>query len=129
VNDFNGDGKFDLAFCNNSQIGILIGNGDGTFKGPVFYDAGQQGDFNFAAGDFNSDGNTDFIVSHDGLDNNFFILLGNGDGTFQPEKMVKLPGPPDNGENGIVVGDFNSDGLLDFVFQPGGFGLAVYVQK
>jgi hypothetical protein len=68
------------------------------------------------------------IVSHDN-DDKFFIPRGHGDGSFEPEKTLKLPGPPTNGEGGIVVGDFNSDGLLDFVFQPGGFGLAVYVQK
>jgi len=128
VNDFNGDGKFDLAFCNSSQIGILIGNGDGTFQAPVYYEVGAQGEFDFAAGDFRSDGKTDLIVSHDNEDK-FFILLGNGDGTFQQAKMVNLPGPPSNGEGGIVTGDFNSDGLLDFIFQEGGFDIAVYLQK
>jgi hypothetical protein len=38
---------------------------------------------------------------------------GNGNGTFQPETVVNLP---DNIEDlGIVPGDFNSDGLLDFI--------------
>jgi hypothetical protein len=40
----------------------------------------------------------------------FAILLGNRDGTFQPETAVNLP---DNiADLGIVAGDFNSDGLL-----------------
>jgi hypothetical protein len=42
VNDFNGDGKADLAFCDSSgpvlRIGIALGNGDGTFQRPVYYE-------------------------------------------------------------------------------------------
>jgi hypothetical protein len=129
VSDFNRDGKFDLAFCDDTQIGILLGNGDGTFQAPVYYDAGQNGDFTFAAGDFRSKGVTDFVISHDGTDYNFYVMYGNGDGTFQSEKEIQLPGGSANGELGIVVGDFNSDGLLDFIFQRGGWGLAEYLQK
>ncbi len=130
VNDFNRDGKFDIAFCNGSgQIGVLLGDGDGTFQAPVYYDAGQKVDFTFTAGDFRSRGITDLIVSHDGFDFNFYAMYGNGDGTFQKEKQIQLPGGPDNGELGIVVGDFNSDGLLDFIFQRGGWGMAEYLQK
>jgi hypothetical protein len=134
VNDFNGDGKLDLAFCtrpsSNSQIGVLIGNGDGTFKKPVYYRAGSPDDSNwvFTAGDFNSDGKTDFIdwyFKNGARNPTFAILLGNGDGTFRPETAVDLP---DNIEDlGIVAGDFNSDGLLDFVMLNA--GIQVYIQK
>jgi hypothetical protein len=132
VNDFNGDGKLDLAFCStsgNGQIGVVLGNGDGTFKKPVYYHAGaNDSEWAFAAGDFNSDGKTDFIVWYfkswpRGL--TFAILLGNGDGTFQKETTVSLP---DNIEDlAIVPGDFNSDGLLDFVMLNA--GIQVYTQK
>jgi hypothetical protein len=131
VNDFNGDGKLDLAFCSssgNGQIGVLLGNGDGTFKKPVYYHAGNNySTWAFAAGDFNSDGKTDFIVWHitNGVNGVFAILLGNGDGTFQKETTVSLP---DNIEDSAIVpGDFNSDGLLDFVMLNA--GIQVYTQK
>jgi hypothetical protein len=131
VNDFNGDGRLDLAFCSssgNGQIGVLLGNGDGTFKKPVYYHAGNNySTWAFAAGDFNSDGKTDFIDWHitNGVSGVFAILLGNGDGTFKKETTVKLP---DNIEDlAIVPGDFNSDGLLDFVMVNA--GIQVYVQK
>jgi len=130
VNDFNGDGKLDLAFCSgDGQIGVLLGNGNGTFKKPVYYHAGSNySAWAFTAGDFNSDGKTDFIDWHfeNGVrDRVFAILLGNGDGTFQPETAVHLP---DNIEDlGIVSGDFNSDGLLDFVMLNA--GVQVYTQK
>jgi hypothetical protein len=86
------------------------------------------GEFSFAAGDFNSDGKTDLIVSETGVKDQFGILLGNGDGTFQPLTPVKIPGPFASGELGIATGDFNSDGLLDFIFQLGGAGFNVYPQ-
>ena len=55
----------------------------------------------------------------------FAILLGNGDGTFQKETTVNLP---DNIEDlAIVPGDFNSDGLLDFIMLNA--GIQVYTQK
>jgi FG-GAP-like repeat len=115
ADDFNGDGHLDLAFCNKDQVGILLGNGDGTFQKPVFYAAGYDGAFTFATGDFNSDGKTDLAISHYTFDEQFWTLLGNGDGTFQPKQVMKhLPGAC-VGELGIEVGDFNSDGLLDFV--------------
>jgi hypothetical protein len=135
VNDFNGDGKLDLAFCSRSaqgQIGVMLGNGDGTFKKPVYYHAGTNySTWAFTAGDFNSDGKTDFVVWYFTLNPHykpfFAILKGNGDGTFQHETTVKFPDTFE--ELGIVAGDFNSDGLLDFVMLPNGGGVRVYTQK
>jgi hypothetical protein len=133
VDDFNGDGKMDIAYCSigYGQIGVVLGNGDGTFKKPVYYHAGSNySTWAFAAGDFNSDGKTDFIEWHfkNGVrDRVFAILLGKGDGTFQRETAVNLP---NNIEDlGIVAGDFNSDGLLDFITLPGAGGVQVYTQK
>ena len=109
----------------------MLGNGDGTFKKPVYYHAGTNySTWAFAAGDFNSDGATDFIVWHfaNGVHNRVFAtLLGNGDGTFQRETPVKLPNNIE--ELGIVAGDFNNDGLLDFIMLPGAGGIEVYMQK
>src|SRR5439155_17138060 len=54
--------------------------------------------------DFNGDGIPDLAVLAG-------VLLGNGDGTFQPLR----PFAAGNGPNFLAVGDFNGDGKLDIV--------------
>ncbi len=128
VNDLNGDGKLDIAYCDDTNITILLGNGDGTFQQTASYAVDTTPGFSFTAGDFNSDGKMDLIVSDTGAKNALSILLGNGDGTFQPQTEVKIGPKTSDGETGIAVGDFNSDGLLDFIFQEGGGGFIEYLQ-
>ena len=64
-----------------------------------------------AVGDFNGDGHPDLaLVSPNSGE--ISILLGNGDGTFQPSGAYATEGTP----NSIAVGDFNRDGKLDLAF-------------
>ena len=102
VGDFNGDGAPDLAVVNacasnNTAVGcstsgsvaVLLGNGDGTFRPPVAYGSGGNTATFVALADFNGDGNLDLAVSHLGPTSGvgvgvLSLLLGNGDGTFQP---------------------------------------------
>jgi hypothetical protein len=139
VTDFNADGKADLAYCerdypqNQGKIWIALGNGDGTFQKPSsLIVRPYAGAFSFAVGDFNSDGRTDLLANYfttdksDHSETDFFS--GNGDGTFQSKKIINQPGQPYNAELGIVPADYNSDGLLDFIFQQPG-DVAVFVQK
>jgi hypothetical protein len=128
LSDFNGDGKLDLAFCNQSQIGVMLGNGDGTFQPPTYYtaDANGAGEFGFAVGDINSDGKPDLIVSeYSDFESLFVVFLGNGDGTFQAPQTLVSNVP--TGESGITLGDFNTDGLLDVIFRNG-LGSNVFLQ-
>ena len=121
VGDFNGDGKPDLATANlgASSVSILQGNGDGTFVGRlVFKIQVGVGTGPVAAGDLNGDGKFDLVepffscVSHCPGDA-AAVLLGDGDGTFQPAVNYFLGG----GSNPVAValGDFNHDGFLDMV--------------
>ena len=59
-----------------------------------------------ALGDFNADGKIDLAVA--GV-NDISVLLGNGDGTFQPEVEYDAGIFP----NWVAVEDFNNDGKLD----------------
>jgi hypothetical protein len=124
--DFTGDGRLDLAVVNynTGTVSILLGNGDGTFRLPVDYSVGPASAAGFsqdpeaiAVGDFNGDGRLDLAVVNEG-DSTVAILMGNGDGTFQPADFystVQYTSP-----DAIVVGDFNGDGKLDLAVADEG---------
>jgi hypothetical protein len=125
VGDFNGDGKLDLL----TLAGVLLNNGDGTFRQPVGYLTTAWTPTGVAVDDFNGDGKLDIAVSAFGVFGNFSspevvakigsvvsILLGNGDGTFQPR--MDFPEPYSGG--GLAVGDFNGDGKRDLAVTGGG---------
>ncbi|MBZ5704867.1 MAG: FG-GAP-like repeat-containing protein [Acidobacteriia bacterium] len=60
-----------------------------------------------ATGDFNADGKLDLVLGNNG--SSISILLGNGDGTFQPSVSYGTGGST----GAVVIGDFNDDGKLD----------------
>ena len=64
----------------------------------------------FAAADFNGDGNLDFVMA-DTTSANVHIYLGNGDGTFQTAYQITGRAT----HYGIDTADFNNDGHADFV--------------
>jgi hypothetical protein len=114
--DFNGDGKLDLAVSNQNDhtVSILLGNGNGTFQSQVAYAGGVAGTLDVAdvaIGDFNGDAKLDLAVTNPSTDQ-VSILLGNGDGTFQPPVAYSTGAA---GSHPIAVGaaDFNGDGKLD----------------
>ena len=119
----NGDGHPDLVVANFSAngtgdgiLGVLLGNGDGTFQPAVSYDSGGIIATSVAITDVNGDGRPDLVVANEcntqackhGV---VAVLLGNGDGTFK--KAMKFPAgiTPDS----VVVADVNGDGKPDAV--------------
>jgi 6-phosphogluconolactonase (cycloisomerase 2 family) len=75
--DLNGDGKLDLAVADysSSRVGVLLGNGDGTFLPAAAYTVTNPG--GIAAGDFNGDGITDLAATTDTGSGSVTVLLGN----------------------------------------------------
>ncbi|HZS27446.1 MAG TPA: VCBS repeat-containing protein [Candidatus Angelobacter sp.] len=124
VADFNGDHIPDIATVNGDTVSILINKGDGTFRLHLDFATGP-GSNGLAAVDWNKDGKMDLVVSNGGADaaHSVSILLGNGDGTFQPHHDIA--GAPNAGS--IAVGDFNRDGNPDIATSSNNPVNAVYV--
>ncbi len=112
VGDFNGDLKPDVAFVNYSSgtVGVLLGDGTGGFSPVATYAAGAAKPSDLTTGDFDGDGKQDLAFANYGTPGTFGILLGNGDGTFQPVTTQSSGG---NGAWAIVTADFNGDDNLD----------------
>jgi hypothetical protein len=126
VADFNGDHIPDIATVNASAntVSILINKGDGTFRPQLEFATGPA-PVGLAAVDWNKDGKMDLVVANSAADaaHSVSILLGNGDGTFQPHH--DMAGAPN--ANSIAAGDFNRDGNPDIATSSNTPVNAVYV--
>jgi hypothetical protein len=118
VADFNGDQTPGLAVIESGgtgsgTLGIYLNNGDGTFRNSANYGLGAES-ISLVVADFNGDGHADIAVTNRtgyGNDGSVMVFFGNGDGTFQPPHVYKLPGGP----FGIAVGGLNGDHQPDLV--------------
>jgi hypothetical protein len=111
VGDFNRDGILDLAVANDegNDVSVLLGNGDGTFQPAVNYAAGHS-PTSVAVADLTGNGILDLVVADYGTNSGAVsVLLGNGDGSFQPAVNYAAGVGPAS----VAVGDFNRDGIPD----------------
>ena len=134
VGDFTGTGVADLVVANGASVSVFLGKGDGTFAPAQNY-AVDGGAESVAVGDFNNDGKLDIItVNYFGFvsASTVSVLLGNGNGTFQPAVNYGVPAGIPQSANLLAVGDFNKDGKLDVavagnVYTNGGYSSTPYV--
>jgi len=116
IADVNGDGKADLVSSNSQSqdITVLFGNGDGTFTVPTLgYAFGGKSMLAASAlvADFNGDSYPDILVPDQTF--SLTLLKGYGDGTFRA--ALNYYPVPCCYSTGVASGDFNGDGLSDFV--------------
>jgi uncharacterized protein (TIGR03437 family) len=131
VEDFDGDGNPDLVFAAGhpdalitlpytQTVGVLFGNGDGTFAGaPAYLVPG--GPTSIAVADFNGDGKPDLAVAGQGP---ISILLGSGGGRFQAAPTISSGGGT---YTGLAAGDLNGDGKMDLAVNDHASGATVYL--
>ena len=111
--DFNNDGieDFIVSDTGSVQVQTFLGNGDGTFTPTVtsFSAQGLTLLLGVVAGDFNGDGKLDLACEcqNGGDPAAMGVMLGNGDGTFQPpiESLTQTS----NEAIPAVAADFNDD--------------------
>jgi len=114
--DLNQDGHPDLVAANHGSwdVSVLLGNGDGTLQPAAAYGLGDSHAANqVAAGDLNGDGHLDLVVANGAPWQGIYeasVLLGNGDGTFQPPLL-----PAFHLGHSVAMADLNGDGRPDLV--------------
>ncbi len=123
--DFNGDGRADLVLFGSTGLYLSLSNGDGTYTAPAAMSL--PGDLHCEvstvdAGDINGDGFADIVASYPGdascypysgnTPAGFFVLLGNGKGSFTGSFTTFGLTP-----YLIKLADLNGDGKLDVVLS------------
>lgn len=118
VADLGGGPVPDIIVSSNDvadPVNVLRGNPDGTFEAPHQYTVGPGLSGALTAGyrqvgvaDFNGDGTPDVVVPNFRA-GDVSVLLGNGDGSLQPQRRFDAVVSPES----LVTGDFNGDGATD----------------
>ncbi|HEY3628274.1 MAG TPA: VCBS repeat-containing protein [Terracidiphilus sp.] len=81
---FTKDGNLDIVISDvrSNSATILLGAGNGSFRLGWSFQLPRRGtEFHIATADFNKDGIADLVITG-GDDNNYEVMLGNGNGTF-----------------------------------------------
>jgi VCBS repeat protein/fibronectin type III domain protein len=127
--DFNRDGFKDIAYVNNgaysnSNVTVLLNNGDATFGAPRMNWVWDNSD-DLTVADFDGDGNID-IATVNSYYSLVFILIGDGNGNFSSYSEIYGGDAP----TGIDTADFNGDGRLDYaVISRGTNSLSMFLNQ
>ncbi len=122
--DFNHDGLRDLAVVTRRdsvpglelQLFMQTPEGFTPARSALFdLQAGPEPVLTLWGGDLNSDGNDDLVINGSRPLEHLYVSLSEGDSAFGPAVAV-MSGVRVPGRQGLVVVDFNSDGITDLVF-------------
>ena len=114
LGDLNGDGWSDIVVSDiaeseigDSRVSVLLNAPGGVLSSAPACRVGAQPQ-SVAIADFNHDGRPDLVAAIWST-NEAMVMVGNGDGTFQPAVGVAAGPNP----TGICSGDFDTDGRQD----------------
>jgi hypothetical protein len=112
VGDIDEDGYADVvsADVQASEVDLLLGAGDGTFKGPYAKLPAGMGPRSVVIGDLNDDHTPD-LVSANGKSGDVSVLLGKGKGAFADAASYPAHTTPTS----LVLGDLDGDQKNDLV--------------
>src|SRR5262249_42441193 len=100
----------------HGNLGVLLGNGDGTLRKVQTYNSGGHYAFSVAFTDVNGDGDGDVLIANQCDQRcragSVSVLLGDGDGTFQAPVAYSSGGLS---SYAVAVGDVNADHNPDVV--------------
>jgi hypothetical protein len=116
--DLNGDGHADIVYLSSNLSSgphLLLGKGDGTFGADTVLAVPSGNQYRtLAIADVNKDGRLDIVlIGTNAFTSSVVVLLGNGDGTFQPGIVSVGPTGGSVFNSQIGMADFNGDGSLD----------------
>jgi hypothetical protein len=128
--DLRGNGKLDLIAVDGhnveGSVEVLLSNGDGTFQAPVVVASSIGDPLGVAIADVNHDGKMDMVIASNDSGDGIYVVLGNGNGTFQTPVFYQEG--DNSGATGIAIGSLTTKNNQDVVISTGN-GAYVYLNN
>jgi len=119
--NLDGDLTPDLVVATPTGISVMLANGNGTFHELAETYLDPRVPLLPALADFDGDGRMDLAVPHHSSAPAASIMIGRGDGSFEPVYRVATGPVPTS----AAAGDIDGDGVQDLVLGLAGFSVSV----
>jgi hypothetical protein len=114
LNDFNRDGKIDVATIEYDSLAVFLNKGNGQFT-KVSSIGIDKFVSDMTSADLNCDGNPDIIIAFGSIQTIFVYMANDSLGHFNAPLLLTIPN--DQGGTSVDVADMDGDGLLDIITE------------